>query len=183
MSRILIFLFLILFSCQTMPQINSLSLGGYFGLGSIKGNSPSQTSFNSSVFLDAAPGFMGNSSLRLSLLYARKLEALLPEGVYERYYPFVKGISLKVTTSQIFQNFFYTEEAIGPLLLNDRTFSDVNSYDLGLSFSFLVGLDFRTDARGMAFGLGTEYGLTFTNTLASYFALYLQAQYYFMGKD
>lgn len=126
---------------------------------------------------------MGNSSLRLSLIYGRKIEALLPEGAYDWYYPFVRGVSLKAAMSQTFQNFFYTEEAIGPLLLNDRTFSDVNSYDLGLCFSFLAGLDFRTGPRGMAFGLGTEYGLTFTNTLASYFSFYLQAQYYFTGKD
>ncbi|HEX2865798.1 MAG TPA: hypothetical protein VHO03_02090 [Ignavibacteriales bacterium] len=181
MSRILlVFIFLFLFSKTILPQINSMSAGGYIGLGSVKGNSPSQTSFNTTIFLDVQPEFMNRSSLRLSLIYGRKIEALLPQSVYDRYFPFVKGISLKVTTKQRFQNLFYTEETIGPLLLNDRTFSDVNSLDLGLSFSFLAGLDFRTDARGMALGLGTEYGLTFTNTLASYFALYLQAQYYFL---
>ncbi|MGE5351139.1 MAG: hypothetical protein ACM3P0_03595 [Acidobacteriota bacterium] len=183
MGRILTVLFLFLFSTELLPQINSMSVGGNFGIGSIKGNSPSQTSFNTSVFLDASPEFMGNSSLRLSLIYGRKIEALLPQGVYDRYFPFVKGISLKAVTGQTFQNFFFTEEAIGPLLLNDRTFSDVNSIDLGLAFSFLVGLDFRTGPKGMAFGLGTEYGLTFTNTLASYFSLYLQAQYYFLGNE
>lgn len=180
MSRTLVIIFLFLFSGSILPQINSMSAGAYMGIGSIKGNSPSQTSFNTSIFLDAQPEFMNGSSLRLSLIYGRKIEALLPQGVYDRYFPFVKGISLKAVTSQVFQNFFYTEETIGPLLLNDRTFSDVNQVDLGLSFSFMAGLDFRTDKRGMAFGLGTEYGLTFTNTLASYFALYLQAQYYFL---
>lgn len=183
MGRILTFLFLLLSSTELLPQINSMSVGGNFGIGSIKGNSPSQTSFNTSIFLDASPAFMGNSSLRLSLLYGRKIEALLPQGVYEKYFPFVKGISLKAVTSQTFQNFFYTEESIGPLLLNDRTFSDVNSIDLGLCFSFMAGLDFRTSPKGMAFGLGTEYGMTFTNTLASYFTIYLQAQYYFLGSD
>jgi len=183
MVRIFICLFLFLLSGDILPQTNSMSLGGYVGVGSIRGNSPSQTSFNTSIFLDAAPEFMQGSSLRLSLLYGRKIEALLPGGLYDRYFPFMKGISLKVTTNQTFQNFFYTEEAIGPLVLNDRTFSDVNSVDLGLGFSFMAGLDFRSGGKGMAFGLGSEYGLTFTNTSASYFAFYLQAQYYFLGKD
>jgi hypothetical protein len=160
-----------------------MSIGGELGAGSIKGNSPSQTSFNTGIFIDASPQFMQGSSLRLSLLYGRKIEALLPQGIYERYYPFIRGVSLKATMNQTFRNFFYTEEAIGPLLLNDRTFSDVNSYDLGLCFSFLAGLDFRKSSKGMAVGVGTEYGLTFTNTLASYFSIYLQGQYYFLGKD
>lgn len=184
MSRILVFLLLFLLSGNIPAQINSWSAGGYLGAGSIRGNSPSQTSFNTSLFIDVAPEVMQGSSLRLSFHYGRTIESLLPQGLLARYYPFVRGISLKVTTSQIFQNFFYTEEAIGPLLLNDRTFSDVNSYDTGLSFSFLAGLSFRNDAgKGMTFGLGTEYGLTFTNTTASFFSFFLQAQYYFTGKE
>ncbi|MFA7229514.1 MAG: hypothetical protein WC061_10805, partial [Melioribacteraceae bacterium] len=64
--------------------------------------------------------------------------------------------------------------------LNDRTFSDVNLWEVGVGFNFLCGYDFRkTGPSGFSIGLGIDYGVTFTHTTASYFLIYLQSQYYF----
>lgn len=180
-SALITFLFLVLTPSGLFAQTGSAGIGAYVGAGTINGNSPSMTSFSANIFLDYTPGFTHGTALRLGVLYARKIEVLLPSGLYDRYYPFVKGVSLKAVINQVFRDVVYTEEAIGPLLLNDRIFSDVNKLDVGLCFSFLAGLDLRdTDNTGFKSGIGIEYGLTFTNTSASYFSIHLQGQYYFL---
>jgi hypothetical protein len=70
------------------------------------------------------------------------------------------------------------EQAVGALVLNDRTFIDRNSWEYGLVLSFVGGFDLRNyDLKGFKVGAGVEYGLTFTGNLPQYFSLYLQFQY------
>src|SRR4030042_1633907 len=103
-------------------QIKSFSLGEYVGIGEIQGNSSSLTSFCGSIFLDVKPSFLQDFSFRLSFLYARKIEYFLPENRSNKYYPFMKAITLKVYTEQNIYGRIFAEEGIGPLVLNDRIF-------------------------------------------------------------
>ena len=67
------------------------------------------------------------------------------------------------------------------ILLNDRTFGDVNKWEPGANFNALAGIDFRGDgssSSGISIGLGLEYGITFTGTTASYYTIHAQIQYY-----
>jgi len=165
---------------NTFSQIDSISIGLNCGIGSISGNLPSQTSFVIEFTLDVTPEFTYGTPLRLGVLYARKFEVLLPSGLLEKYYPYVKGIFVKGVLQQPLGEVGYLEESLGPLLLNDRTFNDVDSYDIGAVFSLMIGLDLRGNiTQGFKSGIGVEYGSTFTNTTAQYSSVYLQVQYFF----
>jgi hypothetical protein len=177
--ELLLVLFLsIIFTRELLPQ-KSISIGGYLGGGVVSGNTTDKGSFSSSFFLEADPGFYQDLSIRLSFLYHTDFNSILPNTT-KRYYPFIKGFGLKGITSQSIEPYFFIEEGLGLIALNDRTISGTDEWDYGANFSLSAGFDLRNfDTQGFKLSLGTEYGLTFNNTLASYFSLYLQAQYFF----
>lgn len=169
---------LLLFPNELLAQ-ESLSIGGYLGGGVISGNTTDKGSFSLSFFLEVDPGFYKYLSIRISFLYHTDFNSILPNTT-KRYYPFIKGFGLKGITSQSIEPNFFIEEGLGLIALNDRTISGTDEWDYGANFSLAAGFDLREfDTKGFKVSLGTEYGLTFFNTLASYFSLYLQTQYFF----
>ena len=172
-------LFIILNSSSLFGQ-DVFGVGAFIGGGTIKGNSPAQGSYTASIFIETNMPFVNIALLRLSFLYAADFNSILPDSRVV-YNSFVKGITLKMMLSQPLENNFYLEEGMGLLLLNDRTFSDTDIMDAGLAASLLAGIDFRNnlEADGFRLGAGVEYGLTFTNTLASYISFHLQGEYFF----
>jgi|YelNatPaOPRAMG01_1025707.scaffolds.fasta_scaffold05023_5 hypothetical protein len=154
-------------------------LGAFAGGGSFKGNFPSEGCFTSSVFFDFAAPFMGGLTSRLSFVYATGTNVLLAK-TNNTYNPFIRGFSLKELITKNISNNFYFEGGLGPLVLNDRSFTSINVWDAGFAFSALAGIDFSNgNTPGVSAGFGTEYGLTFTKTSVQYFAVYLQAKYSF----
>jgi len=173
-------IFVILISNFAHGQIQSPSAGGSLHLGNISGNSPSVTSLGASVFIDFFPWFENDVSFRVSYSYSQKVEYFLPENRTGRYYPFIKFLSLRGFIRQDFSYPFYLEEGAGLIYLNDRTFGDVNVWEIGTSFAAMIGYDFRkVNTNGFSIGLGIDYGITFTKTTASYSIFFLQSQYYF----
>ena len=171
---------MLIFTTATKAQINSFNVGGSFHIGSIAGNSPSVTSLGGSVFVDFYPWFENDVSFRFGYSYSQKVEYFLPENRMGRYYPFLKILSLKGFIRQNFSLPLYLEEGAGIIYLNDRTFLDANNWQVGTSFSASVGYDFRkVDPSGFCMNLGLDYGVTFTQTTANYFFVFLQGQYYF----
>ena len=174
---------IVLFALLILPRESSaqesISIGGYVGGGVISGNTAGKGSFSSSLFFEVDPGFYQDLSVRLSFLYHTDFNSVLPNTT-KRYYPFTKGFSLKGITSQRIDANFFIEEGLGLIALNDRTISSTDEWDYGVNFSIAAGIDLRDiDEKGFKLSLGTEYGLTFFNTLPSYFALYLQGNYFF----
>lgn len=175
-----LFLFIILFVNKESFTQESLSIGGYLGGGVISGNTTSNGSASSSIFVEVDPGFYQDLSFRLSFLYNTDFNSILPNAT-KRYYPFIKGFGLKGITFQNIEPNFYIEEGLGLIILNDRTISGTDEWDYGANFSLAAGFDLRNlYMKGFKISLGTEYGLTFFNTLASYFSLYFQTQYFFL---
>ncbi len=175
-----IIFFLFFFVIASGAQINSFNVGGSVHTGNIAGNSPSVTSLGGTVFLDFYPWFEQDVSFRFGYSYSQKIERFIPENRTGRYYPFIKVLSLKGFIRQNLSFPIYLEEGAGIIYLNDRTFSDVNNWQVGTSFSASVGYDFREiDEKGFCINLGLDYGVTFTQTTANYFLVFLQGQYYF----
>ncbi len=171
-----IMIFFLLLTTNTIAQ-SDFGAGINLGGGTIGGNLPTQGAFTSSFFIEANPGFNANILTRLSFIYDTDTNILLPKTT-GRYYPFIKGFSLKGVTSQILSGNIYIEEGLGPLILNDRTFDNINEWDLGISFSVVVGFDLRTLANsGFKLGAGTDYGLTFTNSNVRNFSVYFNLEY------
>jgi hypothetical protein len=178
-----IFLSILLFFiiiASVKAQVKPFSIGGAIGIGEIKGNSPSVTSFGGSVFFDFQLWFTEDVSFRTGFLYARKIEYFLPESRLSRYYPFLKAIFLKGILNFKFSNLIFTESNAGVMIINDRTFSDINIWEPGVTFGFVSGFDFtNNNFRGIKLGLGIDSGIAFTKTSASYYQFNLQLQYFF----
>jgi hypothetical protein len=167
-----------LFTNNTRAQDN-FGIGINLGGGTLGGNLPSQGSFSTAIFVEGNPGFNGNYLLRLTFIYVTDMNVMLPT-LNDRYYPYVKGISLKGIQSQDYSNSLYSEEGLGVIALNDRTFASVNEWDYGAAFSLLVGFDLRHGKeKGFKVGIGGEYGLTFTNNTVKYLSIYLQSTLFF----
>jgi hypothetical protein len=175
-TSILIYLFIFIPNVSAQSDFGAgINLGG----GTLGGNFISQGAFTSSFFIEGNPGFTGNIIFRLSVMYVTDTDVLSPRFA-TRYYPFVKGLSLKTLQSQDFSGHFYTEESIGLLALNDRTVGNLDTWAYGAAFSLLAGIDLRNEANsGFKLGIGGEYGLTFTNTDVRYLSIYFQTEYTF----
>ncbi len=176
-NKILLAAFFALFiSVLTFAQ-KDISIGGYLGGGSLSSNSPSEGSFGTTLFIQADIPIFAEVFPRLSFIYNRDFSSLIPDS-RQTYYPFLQGFSFKGVTSQYFDSRVYLEQAVGALVLNDRTFIDRNSWEYGLVLSFVGGFDLRNyDLKGFKLGAGVEYGLTFTGNLPQFFNLYLQFHY------
>jgi hypothetical protein len=176
----IILLFLIVFPNLSFGQIKDPSVGVFIGGGEISGNTPSQSSFTGSLFLDFKTFLSDDVSFRLNFVYARYIEYFLPENRTNQYYPFIKAISFKAFIEQKLNSLLYLEEGAGLVTINDRTFNDINDWDYGTSFAFLAGLDFRNkNNSGWKIGLGLDYAITFSGTTARYSSIHFQTQYCF----
>ncbi|MEW6195299.1 MAG: hypothetical protein AB1521_09100 [Bacteroidota bacterium] len=173
-STIYILFALLLFTGINHSQIKKVDPGASIGIGEIKSNSPSVTALGGTIFFDFTMWFSEDVWIRTGFSYMRKLEYFLPENREGRAYPFMKLFSLEGVIQQQFTNIIFVEESAGLIYLNDRTFG-VNEWMLGTQFSALCALDFTDSLRsGSRVGLGFKYGITFTNTNADYYSLFVQ---------
>jgi hypothetical protein len=178
---ILIFFLLIsILTSNAEAQFKSFHASAYMGYGAIKGNSVAQESLCFSFSLGTGHEFVGDFELRVGYLYARKITYFLPEDRYNKYYPYIQSFSLKGFIGQELSHDFYLEGGVGLVLLNDRTFSDVNVWDTGMGANTTLGVDLRdTWQNGFKLGFGLDFAITFTNTTASYYIFNFQSTYYF----
>ncbi len=173
----LLLIFFILISPNLRSQ-SDFSIGAYIGGGYISGNSPNQTSLNTSVFLQMKTFISDAFSLRFSFFYHRDLDYYL--GTRSGYYPFIKGASIKGIVVQDLSGNLFFEEGFGFLYINDRVFSNSSVNDFGTVFSLTGGTDLSKYTNiNVKLGLGFEYGLTFNNTLADYLSIHIQGEYSF----
>lgn len=173
-----LFVITLIFSSSLFSQTD-ISIGGSLGGGSFSGNSVSVGGFSTSIFIEANLPLFEEVFPRLSFVYTKDFNALLP-NTNQPYNPFLMGFNLKGVTTQYFDNKMFLEEGVGVLVINDRTFSDTDSWEYGAVLSLVTGFDLRNyDLKGFKIGAGVEYGITFTGTLPQYFSLFLQFQYTF----
>lgn len=173
-----VILFILIFTIQTNTSAQlRVSAGGFVGGGFIKGNSPSIGSFAASFFVETNTALFAEVTPRLSFVFARDFNSIVP-NVQKPYFPYVQGLSFKGITSQYFEDHIFLEEGFGLLALNDRTFSDEDSWSYGIVFSINAGFDLRGfELSGFKIGAGIEFGITFNNTLAQYSSLHFYFNY------
>jgi len=168
----------ILFFSST-PAQSGIGVGGYLGGGVISGDSPNQSAFTSSIFFEFRTPLSDNILPRVSLIYAQDFNRLLP-GSTNRYFPFLKGISLKGVASQKISENYFVEEGAGFIAINDHTFSDTDVWNFGVVSSIITGFDFRDSKNtGFRLGGGMEFAFSFANTFAKYFSFHVQGEYLF----
>ena len=175
------FLFITIIMLISTENVHSqTSIGGHLGGGFISSNSPNEFSFTSSLFIETYLSQEDLLSSRLTFFYAGDFNMLLLKSSRIRYYPFIRGISLKGIFVQYFTYKIYIEEGLGGVLIDNRIFSDEKETDYGVVFSLLAGVDLReNNVNGFRIGAGIEYGLTFTGESPKFFSLHFQTQYLF----
>jgi len=159
---------------SSFAQFNFFNVGGGVGLGSINGNFPSQSSFDVKFTLETEPFIEPFNSLQFNFIFAQKIERILPENRTNKYYPFIKSFSITANKKQNLNDYLFVGEGLGLLLLNDRTFDIVNTWNLGFVINFLVGTNI-TNKINLSFNL--DYGLTLNNTNTSFLLFTLQTKY------
>ncbi|AFN74810.1 hypothetical protein MROS_1574 [Melioribacter roseus P3M-2] len=155
-------------------QIAKIGIGA--GGGTIKGNSASVGALCGILFADTDILFPDYINIRGGFLFSRKAEYFLPENRTGRYYPFIKSFFIKAVTEQNLYGISYIEEGIGIAAINDRTFSDVDYWEPGITFGINAGIK---PTRHSRFSIGIDYGLGLTRTNATYYSLLLSYAYQF----
>jgi hypothetical protein len=179
LKKILPILMIVLSITTITTGQSKFGIGAYFGGGVLSGNTASVGSFTSSVFIDIVTPLSETIYPRLSFVYTRDIKYILP-GTRYNYYPYISGYSLKLMTHQNLSGNLFIEEGAGLAALLDKSLSGISVWDYGTLFSIATGLDLRNGGKdGVKIAIGTEYAITFNNTLAQYFSLHLQAQYVF----
>ncbi|MGK9477756.1 hypothetical protein [Melioribacter sp. OK-6-Me] len=165
---------ILLSAASIHAQITKIGVGA--GGGTVKGNSVSVGSLSSTLFIDTDIFLPDYINIRGGILFSRKAEYFLPENRKGRYYPFIKSFFLKVIMEQNLYRRTFVEEGIGLAAINDRTFSDVDFWEPGITFSLNAGIKATTRSR---LAVGIDYGLGLTRTNAVYFSLLLLYVYQF----
>jgi len=169
-----------LFSLNVHAQFFNGHAGAYVGYGSVKGNSPAQSSLGFNILFGFNHTFLSEIGLQFGYTYARKINYFLPESTIGRYYPYVQGFTAKAIIEQPLGGFLFIEEGLGLSAINDRTFSDVDEWDYGIVASLYLGWNLRKlSLDGFKVGFVGESAITFTSTTASYTMLGFRAVYYF----
>lgn len=175
-----IVLIIFLITTNTPGQIKVEGFSAGLGAGTIKGNFPAVFSYSFNVGIDTKLFSLEDPFFRFNLLFAKDFNSLLPEERTNRYYPFLQGMSLTAVKTIHFYKNAYLEESAGLLMLNDRTFSDIDLISYGVVFSLAIKLplyDPNTESKGFFLGIETNYGLTLTNKTPQYFAIQLMGRY------
>lgn len=172
-------LFVLTFSCNKTRAQGNFGVGGYAGGGFLSGDSPNVGSYTTSIFFEFKTPFSQTVIPRISFIYAQDFNKLLPEST-NKYFPFLKGFSLKGIASQNISKNYFVEEGAGFITLNDHTFYNSDEWNFGVVSSLLIGFDMRNELmNGWKLGAGAEFAFSFSNTFAKYYSFHLQAEYLF----
>lgn len=167
------------YTIKNEAQIKFNSVGTSLGVGTMSGNSPQIFASCFSLFSDVCIGETAPNEVRLQAIFLNDFNKLIPENRQNKYYPSLKGGSVQMLFQQQMFKKIYFEEGFGPLVINDKTFSDVNIWSYGAVFSFSAGISFAEKGeKGFALAIVTELGNTFTETTPQYLSLSLQLKYH-----
>jgi len=170
----------VIFVIKNEAQIKLKSVGASLGIGTISGNSPQIFSSSLSLFSDVSIESPDPVYLRLQFSFLNDFNKLIPENRQNKYYPSLRTCSVQILFQQQMFKQLYLEEGFGPLVINDRTFSDVNLWSYGAVFSFSAGISFvEKEEKGFALAIISELGNTFTQTTPQYLSVALQLKYHF----
>jgi hypothetical protein len=159
---------LIIFFCfisQLFSQAEKINFGGGIGFGSLMGSFPSQTTLGTKLFFEVPISIKPIDKIQIHYSFAQKLEKFLPGNQRIDYFSYMHSIGFSGIFVQPLNENINVEEGIGFIYLNDRSFNDINIWNLGLLFNFAGVLPISQNSE---LTLNFDYGLTFTNTNVSY---------------
>jgi hypothetical protein len=171
------FFFTILINVIIMNgQTSNPSIGGGLGLGSFTGNFPSETILGGKLFLELNSPFTIFDKIQIHFSLAQNIEKFLPDSYSYDHYSYFTSIGVSGIFNQPLNESIFIEEGVGLIYLNDRSFSDIDSWNLGILISLASGIPI---SESIDLSLNIDYGLTLNNTNVSYFLLMLNGNYNF----
>lgn len=171
------FLFLIMINLFVLnAQNEKFSIGAGLGIGTFQGNFPSQTTFNTKVLFETHSPISLFDKLNFNFTFGQKIEKFLPESYSYEHYSYFTSFGISGTFTQYISHNLFVDEGIGLIYFNDRSFSDIDKWNIGMLLNLSGG---TIISKNIALSLSMDYGLTFTNTNSSYIAFLAICTYSF----
>jgi hypothetical protein len=178
--KIKLVIFSLLFSASLINAQSKFTVGGSFGLGQIKGNSPSITSLAGKFYLETQFDFLPAVSFAASFIYAQHTDKFIPGNKENRYFPFIKSYGLTANMIQYFNEMIFVKSGIGVNYINDRIYSGSDPWEFGFAFFTAPALDFRGEKEnGFTLLASFDFGMTFSGNAPSYYLFTVGTEYYF----
>ena len=138
------------------------------------GSFPSQTTLGTKLFCEFPVILKPIDKIQIQYSFAQKLEKFLPGNQRIQYFSYMHSFGISGIFMQPLSEDINVEEGIGLIYLNDRSFNDIDTWNVGLLFNFAGSLPISQKSDLV---LNLDYGLTFTHTNASYFLLAVLYKY------
>lgn len=175
MKKMLLFIILInIFVLNA--QNDKFSIGTAIGLGTFGGDFPSQTTFNTKFLFETQSPISLFDKLNFNFTFGQKIEKFLPESYSYEHYSYFTSFGISGMFTQFIGNNLFIDEGIGLIYLNDRSFSDIDRWNIGMLLNIAGG---TLISKNVSISLNMDYGLTFTNTNSSYIAFLVNCRYSF----
>ncbi len=104
------------------------------------GNFPSQTTFGGRVFLETPSPINVFNTLQLHFSLAQRIEKFLPGSISYDHYSYFSSYGLSGIFKQQLNEVLHLEEGVGLFYLNDRSFSDIDTWNFGILISIASGI-------------------------------------------
>lgn len=167
-------IFLLFSTFFALGQNNNNSIGFGLGIGSFTGDFPSQTVFGTKLIFETRSPVTIFNKLQFHTAFAQKIEKFLPGSFNFNHYSYFINLGLSGIFEQPLNQAVTIREGIGLIYLNDRSFDDINTWNIGtlLSLGALTNLN-----REFILTLNIDYGITFNNTNSRYFLFLIGINY------
>ena len=175
MKKILLILIIILTSAIEGSQPTS-SIGAGFGIGSLFGNFPSQTTFGGKIFFETPSPITIVNNIQIHFTYGQKIEKFIPGSFNYDHYSYYMSLGASGIFNQSLGNNYFIEEGIGIIYANDRSFDDIDVWNYGFLINFTFGYTLNKNINLTA---NVDSGLTLDNTNISFIIFHIGTSYIF----
>lgn len=141
------------------------SIGTSIGIGSFNGNFPSQTIFAGKLYFETPSPISVFNNLQFHITLAQDIDKFLPDSYSYPHYSYFTSFGISGVFNQLLNESIFIKENIGLIYLNDRSFDDINEWNLGTVINFGAG---TTITKKIDILVNMEFGLTFNNTNVNY---------------
>ncbi len=163
-------------------QFRISDAGAGIGGGVISGNSPSVVVYSGNIFFSLKNESWEDFHFKFAFHFAEDYSKLLPESNVNKYYSFMKAITLLLFIEQKLRRNFFLNEGIGLAYLNDRIFPDENKWLVGVSSFVSLGYRFGDEINNVdrySLTLQFDYASAFSKTASTLTLFTFQVQKYF----
>lgn len=154
-----------LFFTLSNSYSQNYSIGTRIGMGSFNGNFPSQTIFGGKLYLETPSPISVFNNLQFHITLAQDMDKFLPDSYNYPHYSYFTSFGISGVFNQLLNESIYIKENIGLVYVNDRSFDDINKWNIGTLINFGAGTPINSKIDLL---INLEFGLTFNNTNASY---------------